>query len=67
MPRSTARNFLSFPKVRCRLYLEKFGLHLAIRPMPDRLAAEYEKVVHSNNQAFDGVFQCSEDAGAMRR
>jgi hypothetical protein len=67
VPRSTARDFLAFPEARCRLYVEKFGLHLVIWPMPDWLAAEYEKVVHSNNHAFDGVFQCKKTRGLLRR
>jgi hypothetical protein len=33
---------LSFPKVRCRLYLVNFGLASAIRPMHASIAAEYK-------------------------
>jgi hypothetical protein len=48
---------LAFAAVRCTLYLEKFGLALMIRPMPDCSAADYKKVVRANIQAFGGVFQ----------
>jgi hypothetical protein len=51
-----ARLFV-FPTVRCRLYLEKLGLPLTIRPKPECSAVEYKKAVRSNNPAFDGVCQ----------
>jgi hypothetical protein len=49
--------FLSFPMVRCRLYLVKLGFRSTIRPMPACLAAEHLKVVRSNNAGVAGVFQ----------
>jgi hypothetical protein len=37
-----AGHLLSFPKVRCRLYVVTFGFASAIRPMPATFAAEYK-------------------------